>query len=141
MASLAVVSGTAGITGSAEREARRHRDDALAAALRESGTASFVEDWYRRPMWRSLRAHPRSAPQLDNAMCGCTPTSGISTFPWWIRQTLWVPISDRWLALTGVHLLQQSFVLSLCMPISQIKFLLQMHASGCAQGPYLSSCD
>ena len=113
MASLAVVSGTAGIAGSAEREARRHRDDALATALRESGTASFVEDWYRQPMWRSLRAHPRSAPQLDNAFCGCTPTSGISPLSLWIRQTLWAPISDRRLALTGIDLLQQRF----CAPL------------------------
>ena len=64
MASLALVSGTAGITGSAEREARRSRDGALAAALRQSGVQSFVEDWYRQPLWRSLRAHPRSAPLL-----------------------------------------------------------------------------
>ncbi|KAL2645330.1 hypothetical protein R1flu_012917 [Riccia fluitans] len=53
-----IVSGSPGLQSRAEREARAAHDDALAASLSEAGLQSFIEDWYSRPMWRSLRAHP-----------------------------------------------------------------------------------
>eukprot|EP00884_Botryococcus_braunii_P003874 jgi/Botrbrau1/13488/Bobra.0082s0084.1 len=58
-AGAVVVSGTAGISGGPERTARAERDDELAAALWSNGVRQFVEDWYRQPMWASLRHHPR----------------------------------------------------------------------------------
>lgn len=59
---VAVVSGTAGLRGAAERAERATRDHAAAAALRAGGADAFLDAWYRAPLWAPLRAHPRCTP-------------------------------------------------------------------------------
>ena len=59
VASLTVVSGTAGISDAGQRQARREKDDGLAQALLAQGLPAFVETWYQQPMWQSLRSHAR----------------------------------------------------------------------------------
>ncbi|KAL3698745.1 hypothetical protein R1sor_012821 [Riccia sorocarpa] len=53
-----IVSGSPGLQSRAAREVRAAQDDALAASLCEAGVQPFIEDWYSRPMWKSLHAHP-----------------------------------------------------------------------------------
>ena len=59
VASLASVSGTAGIVGEEARSLRTAKDDTLAAALKQGGMAPFLQAWYAQPLWTSLRLHPR----------------------------------------------------------------------------------
>ncbi|KAI8463272.1 MAG: Alpha/Beta hydrolase protein [Monoraphidium minutum] len=56
-----VVSGTPGIPDAEQRADRAARDAELSEAMRRQGLASFVDWWYRQPLWASLRAHPRFA--------------------------------------------------------------------------------
>ena len=58
-ASLTLVSGTAGLTDMQQRQARREKDEGLAAALLAQGLPAFVRAWYQQPMWQSLRSHAR----------------------------------------------------------------------------------
>jgi 2-succinyl-6-hydroxy-2,4-cyclohexadiene-1-carboxylate synthase len=60
VASLVLVSGRAGIADPAEREARRHADEALAARIEAtrsepSGLETFVDEWMAQPMFASQR--------------------------------------------------------------------------------------
>ena len=70
---VAVVSGTAGLRGAAERTQRAARDCAAAAALRAGGSDAFVAAWYRAPLWARLRAHPRCALRTQKHVCGVLP--------------------------------------------------------------------
>lgn len=58
-ASLTLVSGTAGMVGAQQRQARREKDQGLAHALLAQGLPAFVQAWYQQPMWQSLRLHAR----------------------------------------------------------------------------------
>lgn len=49
---------TPGISDAAERAARRRDDEKLARRLEGGDLQSFVEAWYRLPLWQSLRRHP-----------------------------------------------------------------------------------
>lgn len=55
------ISGTAGIKGVQQRQERAAADDAAARLLEANGSRDFVRDWYHKPMWDSLRHHPRWA--------------------------------------------------------------------------------
>ena len=57
--SLTLVSGTAGMVGAQQRQARREKDEGLADALLAQGLPAFVQAWYLQPMWQSLRSHAR----------------------------------------------------------------------------------
>jgi 2-succinyl-6-hydroxy-2,4-cyclohexadiene-1-carboxylate synthase len=55
---LVLLSTGPGVEDAALRAARAAEDDARAAAIRRDGLASFVESWYRMPMFAALRASP-----------------------------------------------------------------------------------
>jgi 2-succinyl-6-hydroxy-2,4-cyclohexadiene-1-carboxylate synthase len=55
---LVLLSTGPGVEDDAQRAARAAEDDARAAAIRRAGLASFVETWYRMPMFAALRASP-----------------------------------------------------------------------------------
>lgn len=54
---LVMVSGTAGIEDSKEREQRAIDDYALAARIERIGIEAFLEEWLSQPMFRDLPAH------------------------------------------------------------------------------------
>lgn len=56
VASLALLSGTAGIEGGAARAARCAEDEALAARIAAIGVSAFVDEWLARPMFAGLDA-------------------------------------------------------------------------------------
>eukprot|EP01018_Ginkgo_biloba_P037309 Gb_25073 [translate_table: standard] len=58
IAAAAVISGSPGLQDPNMRMIRATQDDALAKSLVVGGLQSFVETWYKRDMWESLRAHP-----------------------------------------------------------------------------------
>lgn len=51
---LVLLGGTAGIEDPGARAARRERDQALAARLREIGLAAFLDEWLSQPLFDSL---------------------------------------------------------------------------------------
>ena len=51
-------SASPGLATAAERRDRRRHDDAIADRLEQENFELFLEDWYRQPLFRSLRAHP-----------------------------------------------------------------------------------
>jgi 2-succinyl-6-hydroxy-2,4-cyclohexadiene-1-carboxylate synthase len=51
---LVVLSATPGIAGAAERDARRQRDEELAARIEMIGVDAFLDEWLAQPMFRSL---------------------------------------------------------------------------------------
>ncbi len=58
VASLTLVSATAGIVDTAAREARRQADEALAVSLMADGLPAFVERWMDQPLFQSQRRLP-----------------------------------------------------------------------------------
>jgi isochorismate synthase/2-succinyl-5-enolpyruvyl-6-hydroxy-3-cyclohexene-1-carboxylate synthase/2-succinyl-6-hydroxy-2,4-cyclohexadiene-1-carboxylate synthase/O-succinylbenzoate synthase len=56
---LALMSGTPGVQDPARAAERAAADRRLAQALVAGGLERFLEAWYARPMWASLRASPR----------------------------------------------------------------------------------
>lgn len=54
-----VISGTPGIPNEEQRSDRAARDVELSEVLRRQGLTSFVDWWYRQPLWTSLKGHPR----------------------------------------------------------------------------------
>jgi hypothetical protein len=54
------VSATAGIDDVAERQARRARDDADAAAITRDGAAMFLAAWVDQPLFRTVPADRRA---------------------------------------------------------------------------------
>lgn len=71
LASLTIVSGTAGILDEKQRQARREKDEGMGHALIANGLPAFVRTWYQQPMWQSLRAHVRSALDRDLSVNAC----------------------------------------------------------------------
>jgi 2-succinyl-6-hydroxy-2,4-cyclohexadiene-1-carboxylate synthase len=60
---LVLVSATPGIEGDDERAARRHADDALAAAIERDGVDAFLTRWLAQPLFTTLP--PAAAQQAD----------------------------------------------------------------------------
>lgn len=58
IAAAALISGSPGLQDPCMRMSRSEQDDALAESLLSEGLHSFVEMWYKREMWESLRSHP-----------------------------------------------------------------------------------
>lgn len=58
IAAAALISGSPGLQDPFLRMSRSEQDDALAESLLSGGLHSFVEMWYKREMWESLRSHP-----------------------------------------------------------------------------------
>ncbi|KAH6555602.1 hypothetical protein KP509_21G066000 [Ceratopteris richardii] len=54
-----IISGSPGLERQSDRRVRAIQDSALAVILQEAGLQSFVDDWYQKPMWKSLRSHPQ----------------------------------------------------------------------------------
>jgi 2-succinyl-6-hydroxy-2,4-cyclohexadiene-1-carboxylate synthase len=59
--SLILASTTAGIADEQEREKRLLLDQARAEKLRASGLQAFLSEWYRQPIFESLRLRPEVA--------------------------------------------------------------------------------
>jgi len=59
--SLVLLAGRAGIADAAERVARRHADEALAARIEEHGVELFVNEWLAQPLFATLQ---RLGPQF-----------------------------------------------------------------------------
>ncbi|XP_002986213.2 protein PHYLLO, chloroplastic [Selaginella moellendorffii] len=53
-----IVSGSPGLRDKQARIIRATQDDSLALSLRLGGLDNFVVNWYKRPLWKSLRRHP-----------------------------------------------------------------------------------
>lgn len=58
IAAAALISGSPGLQDPYMRMTRSAQDDALAESLLSGGLHSFVEMWYKRETWESLRLHP-----------------------------------------------------------------------------------
>jgi 2-succinyl-6-hydroxy-2,4-cyclohexadiene-1-carboxylate synthase len=68
---LVLISGTAGIEDSEERERRRGADEAMADRLEASGDlAGFLADWLAKPMFASLGAAAGLEARLSNTPRG-----------------------------------------------------------------------
>lgn len=52
---LVVESGSPGLASERERDARREWDESKAFALERQGLDAFLEDWYRQPLFHSIR--------------------------------------------------------------------------------------
>jgi 2-succinyl-6-hydroxy-2,4-cyclohexadiene-1-carboxylate synthase len=56
--SLILENASPGLAGRAERRARRVEDERRAALLRAGGMGGFLEEWYRAPLFASLKNRP-----------------------------------------------------------------------------------
>lgn len=54
-----LISASAGLMESSEREVRRQKDDHLAHRLRQQGLSGFLDQWYASEMWEPFRRHAR----------------------------------------------------------------------------------
>ncbi|RME24081.1 MAG: 2-succinyl-6-hydroxy-2,4-cyclohexadiene-1-carboxylate synthase [Candidatus Zixiibacteriota bacterium] len=61
---LVLVSASPGLAEEAERRARIQHDEKLAQRLEAEGMASFLNDWYRQPVFASLADRPEIVRQL-----------------------------------------------------------------------------
>lgn len=59
VAAAVIISGSPGLYDAVSQKERAQQDDALCLSLRLKGLDSFVDSWYKKPMWKSLRSHPR----------------------------------------------------------------------------------
>ena len=59
MQGVVSISASPGIRSQAQRQARAEADAEAAQQLQEIGLEAFVDAWYSKPMWHSLRQHPR----------------------------------------------------------------------------------
>lgn len=53
-----ILSGSPGLKNPVAQKVRAANDDALAVSLCDNELKSFVDSWYREPLWRSLHTHP-----------------------------------------------------------------------------------
>lgn len=65
--SLVLESASPGIENPDERTKRRLSDAELACRLLEGSPASFIEDWYNRPLFESMKRYPERLTQLKNS--------------------------------------------------------------------------
>eukprot|EP00249_Psilotum_nudum_P024792 c29294_g2_i2 orf=1117-2589(+) len=68
IAAAVIISGNPGLQDPASQRERAEKDDALAIFLKISGLQSFVHSWYQKPLWESLRSHPRFKSILHTRM-------------------------------------------------------------------------
>lgn len=61
VAAAVIISGSPGLQEPMARNKRAAQDDALSVSFRRTGLESFIEAWYQKPMWKSLRSHPSFA--------------------------------------------------------------------------------
>lgn len=61
---LVLISVSPGLEGERKRAKRAQHDKNLAEKLGNQGINSFLNDWYKLPMWGNLSSHPRSAAQI-----------------------------------------------------------------------------
>jgi 2-succinyl-6-hydroxy-2,4-cyclohexadiene-1-carboxylate synthase len=54
-----LLSGSPGVAGECSRGQRRNQDEGRARRLEQAGLESFLDAWYRMPLFAELRAHPR----------------------------------------------------------------------------------
>ncbi|KAI5055725.1 hypothetical protein GOP47_0029246 [Adiantum capillus-veneris] len=54
-----IISGSPGLQKPAEKKERAGQDHGLAVTLQQTGLKCFLDSWYQKPMWKSLRRHPR----------------------------------------------------------------------------------
>jgi 2-succinyl-6-hydroxy-2,4-cyclohexadiene-1-carboxylate synthase len=66
---LVLISGTAGATSAAEREARRESDEHLAGEVERDGVEPFLDRWLSQRLFESL---PREAAMVDDRRLGNT---------------------------------------------------------------------
>ena len=64
VARAVIVSSSPGVAGECSRALRRNIDEGQARRLEEAGLDAFLEEWYRLPLFESLREHPRFADVL-----------------------------------------------------------------------------
>lgn len=74
VASLVLVSGTAGLGDEASRAARRADDEALARRIETVGVPTFVDEWLARPMFAGL--DPAAARAEDRRVHGARGLAG-----------------------------------------------------------------
>jgi 2-succinyl-6-hydroxy-2,4-cyclohexadiene-1-carboxylate synthase len=60
-----IISASPGIAGECGRGQRRTMDEGLARRLETQGLESFLDDWYRLPLFAALREHPRFPQVLE----------------------------------------------------------------------------
>jgi 2-succinyl-6-hydroxy-2,4-cyclohexadiene-1-carboxylate synthase len=60
-----IISASPGIVKECGRAQRRNSDEGLARRLEKQGLESFLEDWYRLPLFAALREHPRFPEVLE----------------------------------------------------------------------------
>mmetsp|Transcript_9649 Transcript_9649/g.35353 ORF Transcript_9649/g.35353 Transcript_9649/m.35353 type:complete len:2049 (+) Transcript_9649:190-6336(+) len=65
-AGVALVSTSAGLEDTEERQLREANDLRLARELRETGVEAFVAKWYELDLWKNLRARPWFSTMLAN---------------------------------------------------------------------------
>jgi 2-succinyl-6-hydroxy-2,4-cyclohexadiene-1-carboxylate synthase len=87
---LVMIGGTPGIEDSAEREARRTADEALADRIEKIGVKTFLDEWLTQPLFATLPLdHAGAAERLTNsasALAGSLRTAGTGTqLPLWNR--------------------------------------------------------
>jgi 2-succinyl-6-hydroxy-2,4-cyclohexadiene-1-carboxylate synthase len=65
VARAVIVSASPGIADEGARRARRGEDELRACRLEKQGLETFLDDWYRQPLFASLREHPRFLEVLE----------------------------------------------------------------------------
>lgn len=97
---LALLSASPGLATEAERTARRQWDERMARKVESAEFSTFLDDWYRAPLWDSLRRHadyaqvvarraPNSPPHLALSLRGMG--TGVQPSLWQDWATLTVP--------------------------------------------------
>lgn len=91
VASLVLESGSAGLEGDAERQARRGEDEGRALALVRDGLPAFVDEWEKMPLFASQSSLPpdvRAAQRArrlkgdPEALARSLRHAGLGTWPW-----------------------------------------------------------
>jgi 2-succinyl-6-hydroxy-2,4-cyclohexadiene-1-carboxylate synthase len=67
---LTLLSTSPGIENTTERLARKHADYQLAKAIGRNSLRTFLGHWYRQPLFREIRRHPRFASLLQRRLQG-----------------------------------------------------------------------
>lgn len=103
---LVLLGATAGIVDPEERRARRRADEGLAERIERDGTAAFLEDWVRQPLFAGLEVAPADlAARRANdptALAATLRRLGTATMdpPWWDElEVIDVPV----LVVAGAH--------------------------------------
>lgn len=104
LSKLVLLGATRGIEDDAEREARRERDEALAARIEEIGAVAFLDEWLAQPMFLELRDDPNERQARSRSARGLATSlrrAGTGTQEWLAPQL--AAMSVPTLALAGVN--------------------------------------